>query len=281
MRLTIAAIKPEEIEIPIGWAAREGWNPGLDDGPAFYHTDPGGFLMARQKERPIGVISAVRYGTGFGFIGLFLVERPFRGLLTGVKLGSRALEHLDGRIIGTDGVVAKQEQYIRLAGFRRAYRNVRHAGIISLPEPPPKADIIPAESVSFEDLVAYDSVRFMTPRAAFLQGWITMPQARSLVLREDGRITGFGVIRPCRKGCKIGPLFARDEERADLLFRHLAHPYSGEPVILDTPEPNQAAVALARRHGMSVVFETARMYRGGMPELPVHEIFGVTTFELG
>jgi hypothetical protein len=34
-----------------------------------------------------------------------------------------------------------------------------------------------------------------------------------------------------------------------------------EPVYLDTPEVNQAAVALAERHNMKVTFETARTYK--------------------
>ena len=29
------------------------------------------------------------------------------------------------------------------------------------------------------------------------------------------------------------------------------------------------------------VFETARMYRGGQPQLPLDRVFGVTSFELG
>ncbi|MGE4374333.1 MAG: hypothetical protein AB7D01_01280 [Methanoculleus sp.] len=33
----------------------------------------------------------------------------------------------------------------------------------------------------------------------------------------------------------------------------------GEAIYLDTPEPNAEAVALARRHGMVAVFETARI----------------------
>ena len=35
----------------------------------------------------------------------------------------------------------------------------------------------------------------------------------------------------------------------------------------------------ARR--IAPVFETARMYRGSVPALPLNRIFGVTTFELG
>jgi len=32
---------------------------------------------------------------------------------------------------------------------------------------------------------------------------------------------------------------------------------------------------------MVVVFETARMYTGAAPQLPLRRLFGVTTFELG
>ncbi|NTW99639.1 MAG: GNAT family N-acetyltransferase, partial [Geobacteraceae bacterium] len=53
------------------------------------------------------------------------------------------------------------------------------------------------------------------------------------------------------------------------------------PFFLDIPEVNPQAVELVQRHNMKVVFETARMYRGMSPELPLGNIYGVTTFELG
>jgi hypothetical protein len=59
---------------------------------------------------------------------------------------------------------------------------------------------------------------------------------------------------------------------------HLA---PGTEFFVDVPEPNTAAIALAERQGMSVVFETARMYTGPAPKLPLARLFGVTTFELG
>ena len=55
----------------------------------------------------------------------------------------------------------------------------------------------------------------------------------------------------------------------------------GETVILDPPEPNKDAVALCLARGLSPVFETARMYRGDAPKLPLQNIFGITSFELG
>jgi hypothetical protein len=50
---------------------------------------------------------------------------------------------------------------------------------------------------------------------------------------------------------------------------------------LDIPEVNSEAKELVERYNMKKVFETARMYKGEDPQLPVQNIFGVTTFELG
>ncbi len=52
-------------------------------------------------------------------------------------------------------------------------------------------------------------------------------------------------------------------------------------MFLDAPAVNTAAIGLAERHDMKPVFESARMYRGRVPSLPVQSIFGVTSFELG
>jgi len=66
------------------------------------------------------------------------------------------------------------------------------------------------------------------------------------------------------------------------LFTRLAARIPGDASLyLDVPEANVPALDLARRHGMTIVFETARMYAGPPVAVPVDRIFGVTTFELG
>jgi hypothetical protein len=89
------------------------------------------------------------------------------------------------------------------------------------------------------------------------------------------------VIRACRSGFKVGPLFASTPKGADLLVQALVGRAEGAEVFLDCPEPNGAAISLATRYGLRPVFETARMYRGPAPDLPLPKIYGITTFELG
>ncbi len=98
---------------------------------------------------------------------------------------------------------------------------------------------------------------------------------------RDGVPAGLGVVRPCRDGAKIGPLFADDAPTARALFAALAARAPAGPLYLDVPEPNAEAAALAREAGMAPVFETARMYTGAPPAIPLARVFGITSFELG
>jgi hypothetical protein len=129
-------------------------------------------------------------------------------------------------------------------------------------------------------IIGYDRRFFPSNRERFLRAWIAPPR-RTRAYIDDGEIRGYGTVRACREGHKIGPLFADDPSVAEALLSELVAPWPGEPIFLDVPEPNAAAVDLAERRRLKPMFETARMYRGPAPDLPLERIFGITTFELG
>ena len=227
---------------------------------------------------PIGCVSAVRYGSGFGFLGLYIVKAEYRGRGLGLELWQAALDRFGDRIVGLDGVVAQQENY-RKSGFRLAFRNIRQRGAGGGAAPAGLTDLL---TVPIEEIVRYDGSAFPAPREEFLKSWIRQPQAVALGAVAEGKsLKGYGVLRACLQGFKIGPLFADDEEIAERLFAGLLARAPGAPVFLDTPEANPAAIALAERHNMTPVFETARMYKNGAPRMRLDRWFGVTTFELG
>jgi GNAT superfamily N-acetyltransferase len=281
--VAIVTMSPSQVPYAIQLAAAEGWNPGLQDAASFHAADPEGFLMAELEGEPVGCISAVSYPGNFGFIGLYIVEPEFRGGGIGQALWRRAMQRLKGTNIGLDGVVAMQEAYAR-SGFKLAYRNVRYASS-SLPSPGPLPDglrLVPATEVPIEDVVAYDRRFFPAEREGFLRAWIGQPDGVALTALGPHGIRGMGVIRRCLQGHKVGPLFADNVEISKLLLLTLASQRNSTgPVILDVPEVNPAAVALAEEAGMQVIFETARMYTGDPPLVDLGGTFGVTTFELG
>ena len=271
-------MKREEVDLVVSWAASEGWNPGRFDAQVFYETDPDGFFLGLLDGEPVGGISAVSYGDRFGFIGLFIIKPGSRGSGYGLQLGLHAVNHLGSRIIGLDGVVEQQENYKR-SGFKLVYRNIRFRTQGGSADDSRTRSVL---EVPFSDLEAYDAELFSVARPHFLKAWITQPESKNACVIEGGKLRGYGVARTCLEGCKIGPLFADTPEIAERLFLSLrTFARADQPVFLDVPEPNQAALALVERYGMEKVFETARMYKNGDPQLDVSRIYGVTTFELG
>jgi len=281
MDCTVRCLRADEIRLAIDWAADEGWNPGLHDAASFHAADPQGFLVAEVASAPVGCISAVAYGTGFGFIGLYIVAPAWRGRGIGMRLWNAGMARLGGRVVGLDGVPAQQDNY-RRSGFELAWRNVRWGGVARASGRRPPDELVPLAQVDFEALCRKDLETFPAPRAAFLQAWRAMPESTGLAWLRDGRLGGWGVIRRCRAGHKIGPLVADDPAIAAALYDGLCDAVpAGEAVFLDVPQPNAAAIELARSRGLGGVFETARMVAGPAPACRLGTVYGITTFELG
>jgi len=276
----IRPMSRSELDLAVDLAANEGWNPGLYDADCFFKADPNGFLIGLLYGKPIGCISGVSYGGGFGFIGFYIVVPERRGQGYGIRLWNAALAHLKGHNVGLDGVVAQQANY-KKSGFALAYRNIRYEGTAAPPSgESPHISVI--NDVLLNAVSAYDRRFFPAGRDAFLKCWTRMPESRAVAFLDGDAVCGYGVIRKCRQGHKIGPLFADTGDIAEALFVSLCgHAEPGAPVYLDVPEVNPAGVDLARRHHMEKVFETARMYTGENPAIDTAGIFGVTTFELG
>ncbi len=267
----------EEADIAIAWAAEEGWNPGLHDAAAFYQADPRGFFAIEADDQMIGSVSMVRYGEDFMFGGLYIVRPDYRNQGIGRAVLDFARTFSEGYNLGIDGVFAMQQVYQR-SGFMFAYRNIRFegrgGGTVD-------TSLTPLREVPFPRILAYDSRFFPAVREEFLKHFLYQPDSKGYASITNGSLEGYGFIRKCLNGYKIGPLFAGTPKIGEKIYSTLSAVAEGMPVFLDVPEPNKAGVALAKAHGMAEVFGTARMYTRKLPKLPIEQIFGVTTFELG
>lgn len=266
-----------DVDLAVAWARREGWNPGANDAECFYAVDPNGFFIGELNGEPVATISAVAYDDAFGFAGFYIVAPEHRDAGLGMAMFRHAVDYLGNRNIGGDGVLEMVPKY-ETAGFKQAYRNARYEGVGRDDAVP---DTVPLADVPFDAVEAYDRAHFPAPRTAFLRAWLSQPNAAGCALRDGARLRGYGVMRACAEGYKIAPLFADGPDEADALFRALSAQAAGAPIYLDIPEPNEGARALVARYGMSEVFATARLYTKEAPDLPLDEIYGVTSFELG
>lgn len=275
----ITVMAPGELDTAVGWAKAEGWNPGVHDASAFYQADPTGFLAGKYNGNIVATISAVKYGAGFGFIGLYIVESSFRGRGFGLEIWKSAISSLKGRNVGLDGVLAQQANYQK-SGFKLAHRNIRYSGKSISEVPDNRA--ISIGKIDIDELLNYDRRFFPDDRVEFLKNWVSPKNSTTLAVVKNSEILGYGSIRACHQGFKIGPLNANDPDVAvELFFALIASVPNNSEVFLDIPEPNKHAIRLAETFGMTPVFETARMYTKSPPHIPLENIFGITTFELG
>lgn len=238
-------------ELPLAFhgAAAEGWNPGLDDTEPFQAADPEGFLLGLREGEPIGCSSAVRCSSG----------------------GAAAMGGRSGTLPWPTWRDARSVSMVSLPSRRttapRAFSSCSAASATRGPWPRP-----------FEELLACDARFFPSGRAAFLSAWLRHSGSCALGLLRPGALVGYAVVRPCREGFKIAPLFADDPEAAERLFRGLrAQLPSPGPLIRDPPVPNGAALALAAAPGLSPFFETVPMLRGADPVLPLERLFAITS----
>ncbi|HEX2788775.1 MAG TPA: GNAT family N-acetyltransferase [Ignavibacteria bacterium] len=271
----------KDLDIAIEWAAQEGWNPGLKDADCFYQTDPNGFFIGELDGEPISTISAVKYGNEFGFIGFYIVKNEFRGHGYGHKIWQVASDYLKDICSGLDGVVAQQASY-ESHGYVKAFNQFRfeEQDVRGARE----SEILDIKNIPFEKIFEYDNHIVKYNRKTFLNCWLNMEGTYACgIMRKDknDKVVGYGLIRHCRNGFKIGPLFADDFVIAEKIYLALADYATGNTVYLDVPEANKMGLELAKKYVRKYVFETARMYKNGFLNQETGKIFGVTTFELG
>lgn len=282
MQPEIGPMTREEADELAGWAAAEGWNPGKADIAIAWNTDPEAFIALRRGEDLIGGGTIFSHGGSFGFMGLFIMRPEWRGAGLGARLWHERLRRLQARlmpgaVIGMDGVFEMAPFYAK-GGFTLAHRDLRFEGVA---EGAPDPAVRTLKAADFAVVQEFDRLHFPAPRPAFLRQWLFQEGGHALGLFEHDTLQAYGVLRPARVGFKIGPLFSRNEDAAARLLGALLAHAGGRPVQLDVPEPNEAGLRLAAHFGLVETFGCARMYHGPAPDLPLRQIFGVTSFEFG
>ena len=280
MSFEVSVGSADDVQRMASWAGDEGWNPGNTDAPAFFATDPGGFLIGRLDGEPQACISVVKYGAGFGFLGFYIARPPVRGKGYGIQLWRAGMARLQGRNVGLDGVVAQQGNY-KKSGFRLAWNNIRHEGPAPTGKAPSGVTFVDARGIAFDKLAAYDRRFFPEARDSFLASWISASQRASMVALKDGEIVGFAVMRACQAASRVGPLYAVTPDIAQGLVTALAAKTGAKTVAIDVPDRNKPAVAIAVAMGLKPSFETARMYTGADPQVDYAGLYAVTSLELG
>jgi GNAT superfamily N-acetyltransferase len=272
-----------ELKTLVSWAQKEGWNPGANDAEMYFAADPKGFYGVFKDSKMIAGGSIVSYNGKFGFMGLFIVHPEYRGKGIGNWLWFKRRDLLISRLqsgaaIGMDGVEA-MEPFYQKGGFRSYYKNLRFSIIASKHDFSSKVN--PYTPQHFQSVVELDKKNFGFERVEFLKAWLQNPSAKAFVYEENKKHSGYAVVRRLERNFKFCPLFAENKEVALELFKAGLQDCAGQEILIDVPELNLSGIEMVKDFGGEHVFDCARMYYGIKPELPLKQIYGVTTFELG
>ena len=284
-KLTIRSSCVKDVDFGMRLAAEQGWNSGIYDGEIIAMADPRGGFAAEYDGKVVGFISTFRFNNDYGFSGGLMVDPAVREMGIALALGMASLKYLDCRIVGCDAVLPMQKTYEK-RGFVPFYNNLRFVGNAAdirkaKSENNQSAAVVDLKEITLNELFAYDEGIFPAPRPYFLLRWCFQPQSSAFGFIEDGKLAGYGVLRKSLQGYKVGPLFADNRPAAEALFQALADRAGDEMIFVDVPEVNRRAMDLVEKYGMSKVFETCRMYKGGDPQVPAERIYGITSNEIG
>ena len=276
--MTVRQMSLAELELIIGWAADEGWNPGLEDASAFYAVDPDGFFLKEVDGQAVAAVSVVNHSDDFAFLGLYLCRPEFRRRGHGLEVWRAGAARAGNRCIGLDGVPDQQANYVR-SGFSRQGRTIRYPGMV---ERRPETVTRPASDRDLNAIYAQDTEANGVCRKAFSAAWFQRTKTRqTLLLGPDSATSAFATYRVCREGVKIGPLHAGASDQANALLASVPEPFGGGPIMIDVPESEVILVQLLEEMGFDSVFETARMYSTSPSCGSYPPYFSIASMELG
>tara|TARA_Y100001968_G_scaffold331244_1_gene385289 strand:- start:554 stop:1423 length:870 start_codon:yes stop_codon:yes gene_type:complete len=289
-------LESRDISFITKWSRNEGFAPGAGDVSIYRHTDNQGLWVGCLDTRPIGCIAGVRYNSNYGFIGLFLVIKPYRGLGYGVRLWKHALNHLsDLPCIGLEAAPERISDY-ETWGFRASSLTTRwklcSENALSRPSTSLhifkdfiNLQLLEDSQIPESAVYSYDAKREPSPRPHFISDWLHHPAGKVLALVDSNRkCHGFGRIRPCLlkngKGWRIGPLIADSNELARFLIDQLIYRHPGN-ILIDSPGLNTNSYEFFQSYGFEKISETLRMYRGFSPSTSMSDVYGLACLELG
>ena len=250
-------------DVPLGMRLKdeEGWNQTEDDWRRFLDLEPGGCFVAMKGGRPVGTVTACAFDS-IGWIAMVLVDKPARHQGVGSRLVEHALEYLDARGVRTarlDATALGRPIYERF-GFVAEYELVRMQGVADAPGSRLDVREPPAEQLA--DILELDQAVTATQRGRLLEALYQEDPHAMRIFVIGGSVLGYMSIRRGTRAPQLGPGVAFTQEAGGALIGDAISRCNGQPVFIDVPIDNRAAIACAESHGLTVQRPFIRMRRG-------------------
>lgn len=250
-------------DIPLGMRLKDqaGWNQLPADWRRFLDLEPEGCFVGLWEDRPVATTTTCTFGA-VGWIAMVLVDESYRHRGIASALVTRAIDYLETRSVASvrlDATRFGRPVYERI-GFVAQGEFVRMQGIARRSRPATQGDRAAPEDL--ETLARLDHEATRTDRRRLLERLMIENPASVRVIRAGEEIEGYAMLRPGANATQIGPAVARSAEVGVALADWALGQLEGQPVFLDVPLDNPAAIQWARESGLEEQRRFTRMVRG-------------------
>jgi GNAT superfamily N-acetyltransferase len=239
--MTVTLMQPADFKEINQWCIDEGWNIGIYDSEIYYKIDPMHHYIAKTNER-VASLSIIKHSPTFFTLGPFIVHKSYRGQGVGEALWNEAMtqiikEYPDAHI----ALYAVSEQVER-------YKKADFIPVLTIQRWHLDSNKSLSTSISHQcttitnklipSVGRYYQNHYVTNRDLLFNELLLKPETNGLVFMDDNVIKGFGFIRPCVRGFRIGALVADTPEIAQILIAGLLVFAQSAPVFIDVPDSN-------------------------------------------
>jgi len=246
-----------------------GWNQTIEDWRRLLWLEPRGCFVAVQNGNVVGTVTTTTYGQALAWIGMMLVhpEHQRRGI--GTYLMRQALEYLQGhglKCVKLDATPAGRPLYEKL-GFVSQWTLTRCRRLAEDETQYPASAASKPRDLADADWDAVDEIdatAFGASRACLLRS-LAHDSRAVLVWPAQGRVVGWGMLRPGANDDYLGPLVCSSAEGSLSLVAALLGKAGRDAVIWDVPDQNESAKTTAQRFGFVPLRPLTRMCLGPNP----------------
>lgn len=255
----------DDIDSGLRLCRLSGWDQVARDWERFLAAEPPAAGVAIRSGTVIGTVATLRYGAGFAWIGMVLVDPSAQGQGLGTSLVNYALDALrDVAAARLDATAAGRPLYLK-HGFvdeshlRRMECSAVSLGDYSYPE------IVPMTSTDLPDVRAMDERVFGAPRGSLLEWMYAGAPEYAVLARRNGKLAGYAFGRQGHQFAHLGPIVAVDGRLAQEMTTFCLSRHRGRAFIVDAMSHSVEWTAFLEQAGFREQRPFIRMHRGSQP----------------
>ncbi|MFA7230935.1 MAG: GNAT family N-acetyltransferase [Victivallaceae bacterium] len=262
MAVELRTMQLPDVNALLDIESRIGWNHTDADWRFMINSFPNCCFSAVDGDDVIGSAVSINYQNQVAWIGMVMVDEPYRGQGIAKTLMNRVIDELKTcECIKLDATPAGQLVYEKL-GFKPEWSIVRMINSIYNPEDSPPGNAVPVEQTDLNEILAYDAKIFGVDRKILLNRLFDEYPDLAFKTVEKNSITGFCFGREGRNFRQIGPIVAIDNDCAMSLLNASAVARSDRALVVDAVVVHTDFVARLETLGFVAQRPLLRMFLG-------------------